>query len=41
MVVHYALVRASWDNHSAAFGSQDVERVLLDYTEDFVITVYD
>jgi len=33
-------VQASWDNHFAAFGGQDVERILRDYSEDSVITVY-
>jgi len=41
VVVHYSPVQQSWDNHFAAFGGQDVERVLLDYTEDSMITVYD
>merc|ERR1719446_692730 len=40
VVVYYAPVQRSWDNHFAAFGGQDVERILLDYTEDSVITVY-
>ena len=40
VVVHYAPVQKSWDNHFAAFGGQDVERILLDYTEQSVITVY-
>ena len=33
-------VQASWDNHFAAFGAQDVDKVLLDYTEKSVIKVY-
>ena len=33
-------VQQSWDNHFAAFGGQDVERI-LDYAEDSVIIVYD
>jgi hypothetical protein len=33
-------VQASWDNHVAAFGAQDVDKVLLDYTEKSVIKVY-
>jgi len=43
VVVHYqgGSVQDSWDNHFAAFGGQDVERILLDYTEDSVIAVYD
>jgi hypothetical protein len=40
VVVHYLPVQASWDNHFAAFGGQDVERILRDYSEDSVITVY-
>jgi len=38
--ISYLPVQASWDNHFAAFGGQDLERVLLDYTEDSVIHVY-
>jgi len=44
VVVHYEAatpVKDSWDNHFTAFGGQDVERILLDYTENSVITVYD
>ena len=33
-------VQASWDNHFAAFGAQDVDRILLDYTEKSTIKVY-
>jgi ketosteroid isomerase-like protein len=41
VVVHFAPVQRSWDNHFAAFGSQDVERVLLDYACRAVsVTVY-
>jgi ketosteroid isomerase-like protein len=40
VVVHYAPVQRSWDNHFAAFGGQDVERILLDYTEESRVTVY-
>ena len=36
-----AATQASWDNHAAAFGTSDVEKILLDYTEDSVITVTD
>ena len=32
--------QTSWNNQFAASGGQDVERILLDYSEDFVITVY-
>ena len=43
VVVHYSppSVQESWDNHFAAFGGQDVDRILLDYTEDSEIIVYD
>jgi len=34
-------VQASWDNHFAAFGALNLEQILLDYTEDSIITVYD
>jgi len=34
-------VQASWDNHFAAFGGQDVDKILKDYTEKSVIKVYD
>ena len=36
-----ASVQKSWDNHFAAFGEQDVERILQDYTEDSEIRVFD
>ena len=36
-----AATQASWDNHAAAFVASDVEKILLDYTEDSVITVTD
>ncbi|GMH80821.1 hypothetical protein TrST_g10635 [Triparma strigata] len=31
----------AWDNHFEAFGSQDVDKILLDYTSTSVIRVYD
>lgn len=34
-------VQASWDNHFAAFGKQDVPAILKDYTESSVVRVYD
>ena len=34
-------VQESWDNHFAAFGGQDVDRILFDYTEDSEIIGYD
>jgi len=33
-------VHDSWNNHFAAFGAQDVDKVLQDYTNKSVITVY-
>jgi len=36
-----AETQASWDNHAAAFGAMDVDKILLDYTEDSVIIVSD
>ena len=33
-------VHDGWANHFAAFGGQDVDKILLDYVEEFVITVY-
>jgi len=39
-VAKSATVQASWDNHFAAFGSQNVEQILKDYTETSVINVY-
>ena len=35
------VVQASWDNHFAAFGAQDVPKILLDYTGTSQVTVYD
>jgi hypothetical protein len=35
------VVQAAWDNHFAAFGAQDVEKILQDYSEQSVITVYE
>ena len=29
-----AVVQPAWDNHFAAFGGQDVSKVLLDYCEE-------
>lgn len=34
------VVQKAWDNHFEAFGKQDVEKILLDYCEVSVITVY-
>ena len=36
-----AIVNAAWDNHFAAFGAQDVEKILADYSEESEIRVYD
>ena len=34
------IVQPAWDNHFAAFGSQDVSKVLLDYCEQSKIVAY-
>jgi hypothetical protein len=34
-------VQAGWDNHFGAFGAQNVTKILLDYTDDSKIFVYD
>jgi hypothetical protein len=34
-------VQNAWDNHFSAFGTQDLDKILLDYTAKSVITVYD
>ena len=36
-----ATVEAAWDNHFAAFGSQDVTRIMQDYTEKSVLKAFD
>merc|ERR1712084_102267 len=33
-------VHDAWSNHFAAFGTHNVSRILLDYTEDSTVTVY-
>lgn len=33
--------QTAWDNHFSAFGSQDVEKILIDYSEDSVIHTFD
>jgi len=33
-------IQEAWDNHFAAFGAQDLDKILLDYTEDSVARVY-
>ena len=35
------LLRFDWDNHFGAFGAQDVPKILLDYTDDSIVTVFD
>lgn len=35
------IVKAAWDNHFAAFGDKDVDKILLDYTDSSIINVYD
>jgi len=32
--------QAAWENHFAAFGSQDVEKILIDYSEESIITLF-
>ena len=34
-------VKAAWDNHFAAFGAQDVTRIMQDYTEKSVLKAFD
>ncbi|CAM9266921.1 unnamed protein product [Ectocarpus sp. 6 AP-2014] len=34
-------VQDAWDNHFAAFAAHDMDRILLDYDEDSVVTTYD
>ena len=36
-----ATVQAAWDNHFAAFGGQDLDQIMLDYTERSVIRCHD
>lgn len=33
-------VQAAWDNHFAAFGAQDLEKIMLDYDDDSVAKVF-
>merc|ERR1712084_202011 len=33
-------VQAAWDNHFAAFGAQDVDKIMLDYDETSVARVH-
>ena len=35
-----AAVQAGWDNHFAAFGEQDLDKIMLDYTEESEMTLY-
>merc|ERR1719506_2217749 len=37
---HAAKVQAGWNNHFAAFGTQNVTMILDDYTEESQIIVY-
>eukprot|EP00999_Lentomonas_sp_LEN2_P000984 NODE_1991_length_679_cov_76.177536_g1941_i0.p1 GENE.NODE_1991_length_679_cov_76.177536_g1941_i0~~NODE_1991_length_679_cov_76.177536_g1941_i0.p1 ORF type:complete len:178 (-),score=34.81 NODE_1991_length_679_cov_76.177536_g1941_i0:73-606(-) len=32
-------LQAAWDNHFSAFGEQDIEKILVDYTDASVISV--
>eukprot|EP00405_Crypthecodinium_cohnii_P007006 CAMPEP_0194782388 /NCGR_PEP_ID=MMETSP0323_2-20130528/78663_1 /TAXON_ID=2866 ORGANISM="Crypthecodinium cohnii, Strain Seligo" /NCGR_SAMPLE_ID=MMETSP0323_2 /ASSEMBLY_ACC=CAM_ASM_000346 /LENGTH=127 /DNA_ID=CAMNT_0039721197 /DNA_START=86 /DNA_END=469 /DNA_ORIENTATION=+ len=34
-------VQMAWDNHFAAFGTQDMEKILLDYDETSVASIFD
>ena len=34
-------VQAAWDNHFSAFGEQNVDKILLDYTEESEILIWD
>jgi ketosteroid isomerase-like protein len=34
-------VQSSWDNHFAAFGGQDLDKIMLDYTEASVLESYE
>jgi hypothetical protein len=34
-------VHSAWENHFAAFNSQDVEQIALDYTDESVIRIFD
>ena len=34
-------VQAAWDNHFSAFGEQDLDKIMLDYTEDSLLRLYD
>lgn len=34
-------VQEAWDNHFSAFGAQDIDRILLDYSEQSVMCVFD
>ena len=34
-------VTAAWDNHFSAFGGQDLEKILLDYTDESEVIVWD
>ena len=36
-----ASVQDAWNNHFAAFGSQDLDRIVKDYTEESVLECYD
>jgi hypothetical protein len=36
-----ATVQAAWDNHFSGFGGQDIDKIMLDYTETSVLENYD
>jgi len=33
-------VQEAWDNHFGAFGAKDMDKILLDYNEESVITLF-
>ena len=33
-------VRAAWDNHLSAFEAQDIDKILLDYTDASVLQIF-
>merc|ERR1712061_826021 len=35
-----ASVQEAWDNHFAAFGAQDVDKIMLDYTDRSVLKAF-
>lgn len=35
-----ATAQAAWDNHFAAFGAQDVDKIMLDYSETSILKAF-